>query len=758
MGIRKTLSKEVIVTNFKKIGKLRVEISHSSMLTFSVLTLILLVAFMIRIFPLRWEIETGSLHLSEFDPYHQYRFTEFILKNGFDFWNWQYKNWIDYRSWYPQGVNVLKKSYMGLPLTAAFFYQIISWLGVQIPLMNFCALFPAIMGAFACLAIFFLGKDVGGTPVGFLSALFLALSPSYLQRTSVGFFDDESIGIVALLFFIVFFLRSVEENRSLNSKIKYALGAGATLGYFCIGWGAALYPIGVTAIFVFVLILLNRYTRHLLLSYSLTLGLGLFIAISEPKLSTPYLLTFAILPIAAIFALLYFIEIFSNLKSPKWKLVSLVVLTGIFIGGFALLWQLGYIRGLAGKFISVLNPFVREGSPLVESVAEHRISSWSSIYFDLGIAIIFFVSGFFFILKNLNNRNLFLLIFGVTSLYFACSMVRLLVLFAPAFSLLASIGVIGILKPFITLLKEPPKIFAKKKYGLGSVGKEFSGTAIFLIFIILVTSFVVSPQAGGMPRVYSQAYSPVTITAASLPIVPSDPVREWLDMLDYLKSNFGSKPIHEKVVCSWWDYGYWISMVGNVTSLADNGTWNRTQIENIGFIFMASEELSVQMLKRYNAKYILVYATIDTNGNWFGAGDEGKWAWMARISGRNQGRNPSFDRFVYEEKIIDADSMWVDEKPFGNYTLGFDGVDKNKNGRIDRDETIPNSKGQNSTIFKLMNYARERWLEVNKNQPRSQVLQFFEEEFIAGLNRSAEDSYGGIIPLVCLYKINYPES
>jgi hypothetical protein len=250
----------------------------------------------------------------------------------------------------------------------------------------------------------------------------------------------------------------------------------------------------------------------------------------------------------------------------------------------------------------------------------------------------------------------------------------------------------------------------------------------------------------------------VTITAASLPVVPSEPVREWLDMLDYLKSNFGSKPIHEKVVCSWWDYGYWLSMVGNVTSLADNGTWNRTQIENIGFIFMASEELSVQMLKRYNAKYILVYATIDTNGNWFGAGDEGKWAWMARISGRKQGRNPPFDRFVYEEKIIDADSMWVDEKPFGNYTLGFDGVDKNKNGRIDRDETIPNSKGQNSTIFKLMNYARERWLEVNKNQPRSQVLQFFEEEFIAGLNKSAEDSYGGIIPLVCLYKVNYPES
>ena len=269
-----------------------------------------------------------------------------------------------------------------------------------------------------------------------------------------------------------------------------------------------------------------------MLSYSLIFGLGLFIAINEPKLSTPYLITSAVIPIAAIFILLCFKEVFSNLESPKWRLTSLIILLGILIGGFALLWQFGYMRGIAGKFISVINPFAREASPLIESVAEHRISSWGSIYFDLGIGIIFFISGFFFILRNLNNRNLFLLLWGITSLYFACSMVRLLVLLAPAFSLLASVGLVGILKPFVTLLREPPKIFAKKKYGLETVGKEFSGAAIFLIFILLMTNFVISPQSGGMPRVYSQAYSPVTITAASLPIIPSEPVSEWLDMLD----------------------------------------------------------------------------------------------------------------------------------------------------------------------------------------------------------------------------------
>ncbi len=60
---------------------------------------------------------------------------------------------------------------------------------------------PAIMGTIAVFVIYFLGKDIGGKPVGLLAALFLALNPSYIQRTSLGFFDTEVVGVVALLAF-----------------------------------------------------------------------------------------------------------------------------------------------------------------------------------------------------------------------------------------------------------------------------------------------------------------------------------------------------------------------------------------------------------------------------------------------------------------------------------------------------------------------------------------------------------------------------
>ncbi|TET62787.1 hypothetical protein E3J49_07275 [Candidatus Bathyarchaeota archaeon] len=749
MRVRSLLSKKRFVSSLKSLGKLRIKMNHSSLLTLSALMLILFIALTIRLFPLRWEIDpkVGSvqLHLSEFDPYHQYRFTERILDNGFAFWTWSNLNWIDSRSWYPQGVDLLKVSYPGLPLTAAFLYSITSWLGVNISLMNFCAIFPAITGMLASLVIYFLGKDIGGKPVGLFAALFLALSPSYIQRTQVGFFDDETIGILALLLFTFLFLRTTEKDRSLNSSIKYSLASGAVLGYFCSGWGASYYIIGVTVLFVFMSVLLKRYTERLLLSYSITFGLGLFIAICVPRIKPTYLTTSIILPVAGVFALLCLREIFRILTSAKWKIISVAVLLVVLIGGFSVLWQLGHMRGIATKFMSVINPLERAGIPLIESVAEHRISAWGPIYYDFGIVIIFFIVSFFFILRDLNDKNLYLMILGLTSLYFACSMVRLLVLMAPIFSLLASVGIIGILKPFNTLLKESPRIGVKKKYGLQPIGKEFSFSAVFLLFLILMTQF-----AFPMPKVYKQAWSPVTVTAGSLPIVPSEPVREWLDMLNWMQSNLEAT----SVVCSWWDYGYWITVLGNATSLADNGTINTTQIENIGFIFMANETQALKMLELYDAKYILVFTTVDTYGRWIGYGDEGKWMWMARISGKAR------DRFV-EDGFIDNRSSWTDEDAFGFYN-------DTRTQEYPQGRWQWNLLGMNSTVYKLMAWGKHDWCRNNieggrdleerewfRNGLSSEDIKpkYFTEAYFAGVDTGS--NYGGIVPLVCLYEIDW---
>ena len=736
MDVRGIFTREHAINGLKSVGKLRIRITHDSLVTISALAIILFVAFAIRLFPLRWELTTNTVHITEFDGYFQYRFTQYLVKNGFISWAWPLPGWVDTQRWSLPGgrggINIAGAGYPGLPMTAAFLYDLVSWVGVNIDLMTFCAMLGPAFGMLASLVIYFLGKDAGGKSMGLLSALFVALSPSFIQRSSVGWFDDEIVGIPFIILFVLLFLRSIEDDRPTRSAVKYAIGAGAMLGYFISGWGAAYFAVGVMVLYVFVLILLRRYTQHLLLSYSITFGLGLFVAINVPKLAPAYLTTFAVLPVAGIFLLLCMSEAFRAFKSTQAKVVVLAVFLALLVGGFAVMWQMGYMRSIAGKFISVLNPFERAGSPLIESVAEHRISAWGSIYYEFGIAILFFIAGLFFVLRDLNNRNLFLLIFGLTSLYFASSMVRLLVLVAPGFALLGAAGVVGILKPFNTLLKETPKITMKKKYSVEHVGKEFSGVAVFLIFLILMTNF-----AFPMPKVYKQAYTPTTISAGSLPIAPGEQVREWLDMLQWTQNNLNAST----VVSSWWDYGYWLTILGNVTTLADNATINSTQIENVGFSFMANESTSLRVLKQYNTAYVLVFATFDSGGNWLdgGGGDNGKWMWMARISGKAQ------DRFI-NTGLIDRESSWANETAFGEFT---------------NSTWTWNNAGRNSTIYKLMGWAKNQWCSDKVADPDEQYATkptYFDEAFFSGKALTvdeAKNKYGGIVPIIALYKINW---
>jgi asparagine N-glycosylation enzyme membrane subunit Stt3 len=212
MDVRGIFTRENAINGLKSVGKLRIRITHDSLVTFSALAIILFVAFAIRLFPLRWELTTNTVHITEFDGYFQYRFTQYIVKNGFISWAWPLPGWVDTQRWSLPGgrggINVAGAGYPGLPMTAAFLYDLVSWFGVSIELMTFCAMLAPLFGMLASLVIYFLGKDAGGRSMGLLSALFVALSPSFIQRSSVGWFDDEIVGIPFIIQLMMIGLRN----------------------------------------------------------------------------------------------------------------------------------------------------------------------------------------------------------------------------------------------------------------------------------------------------------------------------------------------------------------------------------------------------------------------------------------------------------------------------------------------------------------------------------------------------------------------
>ena len=194
------------------LGKLR--LTRLQAIEIAVLGIVAVVAALIRILPLQY----GS-YFTAFDPLFQYRATEYVVENGYAAW-W---SWHDTLSWYPMGRNIANSAYPGIPFTAAFLYGIVKVFMSNVTVYDVCLYFPVFMGAVTCITIYFLGKDLGGKPTGLFAALFMAINPAYILRSTIGFFDTENIGIFAIVATSLFFLRANDKVNSIEKRIAIDL-------------------------------------------------------------------------------------------------------------------------------------------------------------------------------------------------------------------------------------------------------------------------------------------------------------------------------------------------------------------------------------------------------------------------------------------------------------------------------------------------------------------------------------------------------
>jgi len=733
--VRELFSRENLGAALGKLGSLRIRISHKALLELSLLVLILVLAFTIRLLPLRW-----GYYLSEFDPYFQFRITDHIVQNGV----FSYATWTnDPMSWWPWGRNVPRTSFPALGLTAASFYTILNALGVPMtptfpatpisanPVYNFVIIFPAIMAVLTCIVIYLFGKDIGGKETGLFAAFFLAINASYIGRTSLGFFDDETIGIFGILLVGFFFLRSIDTERPLKQSLLYAIAAGLSLGYLFGGWGAARYASGLLMLLVGIMILLRRYSSRLLLSYSTTFGIALFIAINVPFLGPRFLVEMTNMAAFGLFLLLGAYEVTRHIKTVRMKTVFTFSFLGLFAAIFLMLSWFGYIRPLEAKYETILNPFQRLLYPIVESVQEHKPAAWGQIYYDVGIGIFFIPIGLFFAAQNPTNRNIFLILFGLTSVYFASSMVRLTLIMAPAFCLLWALALTRVLRPFITVMKETPTVIRRKTRFETHVGREFSAAFLILLFLLLTFSLVLpsreSQQRGeAYPRFLDQAYAPTTIATSSVPVKPSKPIDDWIDALTWIRNNQSVQ-----VVASWWDYGYWITTIGNKPSLADNGTFNWTQIGRIGAMFMSNETEALKILQEWNKgarnmgkteriTHVAVFTVFSSQGTDLNYGDETKWVWFARIA-RQVGMP------------IQEDSAYANTTTLGQGDVNWTDL------------------GKTTVIYKLLTYAKHQRVE----SVAAPTLEHFQLAYISNMNRKDLWNIDGLNAVVAIYEVKY---
>jgi dolichyl-diphosphooligosaccharide--protein glycosyltransferase len=572
--------------------------------------------------------------LKEFDPWYFYRSVQYIVQNGFGPWF----TWIDYMAWTPAGRDIATSTYPGMIFTAVLIYDALNLIGIQVSALTVCYYFPVIFGVLTPIVTYFLGKEAYDRRSGLLAAFFIAVSPAIIQRQVAGFFDNEAFGVFLMICTFYFYIRSVK-----RGSIPSAIMAGLFLGFVCLSWGILRYVLDILALYTFMMLILKRYSVRLFNASAITLLIGLFIATLTPRTGVALLFSGDILPTIFVLGLLIAYEgskylakipLLNKIGKKVGTVNPFLILT---IGAAGLIIIL-LLFPISGKFFTVVMPLFRETQvAILASVGEHLPSIWVNYFYYLGITIALCVVGLYFSFKRASDTDIFMILATVTLLYFSASMIRILVTLSPLLVIVAAYGLASVLKPFSKVMKAPKEeILHRKRLRLTpSVGREYSAVAFLLVGVVLfgygITIVSNSPGA-----------SVTLVEGMSYPeILPGGVYSDWQEGLAWL--NNVAEP--GAVVASWWDYGYYITCIGNRTSIDDNGTINSTQIATMGLAMMSTNETAaLQLFRKYHTRYVLVY--FGFMQTWL-YGDEFKWQWMLRIAADSYASQGLIDKSKY---------------------------------------------------------------------------------------------------------------
>src|SRR5881409_410194 len=312
-GIRGGLSRENISARFRAIRKTLGGIPRATVLHYSILTLTLGLAAIIRLLPLRW-----GAYISEFDPYFNFNDMRQITSGGWQSWY----AYTDFKAWFPFGRPPVTTSYPGTSFTGTLIYMFLQAIGINVSLYDAAVYAPVTLGVFGVLVIYFFARDIWGNSAGLLAALLSAFSSSLISRTDLGFFRNEAVGIPTMVMTFLFFIRAVDANRSLKATIIYSILSSMSLIYMAFAWGSFRYTAEVLGLFTLALVVLKRYSPRLMLSYGITMGLFLFTGTELPLLGHTYLTESTTIALLGVMGVLVIMELARLAPTSRGRLSS----------------------------------------------------------------------------------------------------------------------------------------------------------------------------------------------------------------------------------------------------------------------------------------------------------------------------------------------------------------------------------------------------------------------------------------------------
>jgi len=540
--------------------------------------LFLLLVLFLFAFGIRAHLAKHGLFFG-FDSYYHARMVAYVIQNGAP-------PLIDTMGWYGSeggGAFVPSSGHFFWNFNAIIYnivtlgggYNKETWIGLV-------KILPALYGALISVAMFFFGKELYDKRAGYTMAFFAAVIPAFVYRTMGGFLEEDSLGFLWMIIGLVFFARAIKEAEFTRKKIGYAVASGVFFGIMAFTWEMfLLIPLVLATYLVFALI--NIYSEK-----------GL-------KGLVPFTGIFAI-SMGSFAIITYFVD------SGRWIGQAMNYLTGsipsglfllVFGGGLVILLGIGYFMVLGEKSknqdanrkttkivamlllfgtLILLATIIYTAPNLWKSSGVHGTSvgeeNFGHPYFGEkynALIVIPFLALLLIpwrVYRNKNDHLSIIVFFWIFATFFM-AYYKLKFTYTFGLPIAAAAGVITV--ELFQLLKTRTELEKKA------------------IFLALGFMFLVGTSAGSL------------FVEDKVPTIEMrNP--DWKGALEWLSEE---TPEDSKMF-NWWDYGHWISFVGERAVLTDNRNIYLKELQDVSK-FMITNDLNeaLRIVKGYDSDYVI---------------------------------------------------------------------------------------------------------------------------------------------------------
>lgn len=378
-----------------------------------------------------YAINTYGLVIHEFDPWFNFRATQYLADHGLS----SFFKWYDYMSWSPLGRPVGTTIYPGMQMVSVFIWKVLNEvIGYEMSLNDVCCYVPVWFGVLATILVGAMTYVVtgGSRNKAVVASAVMSIIPAHIMRSVGGGYDNESVAISCLCLTFTCWCWAVSGVSNNNNDVADAMVAndpsaspprkaartGSTASYIFCGiltglayvcmvaaWGGYIFVLNMIGVHAVALVFMGRYSPQLYWTYTFWYIIGTAGAMQVPVVGWTPLKSLEQLGPCGVFIMLQMIALatsepvikamgYSTVDIPasadgKQKevkkitkmqqftiVMQMFVLAGIVLGiVVGILWPTGYFGPLSSRVRGLFVRHTRTGNPLVDSVAEHQPAS-----------------------------------------------------------------------------------------------------------------------------------------------------------------------------------------------------------------------------------------------------------------------------------------------------------------------------------------------------------------------------------------------